>query len=64
MSLISSVQKAVDFLADSYEKGKQISLEGNTMSARELVGAQAKARNMKDGEEYLVVSTASCSWGV
>ncbi|CAM9519163.1 unnamed protein product [Sphacelaria rigidula] len=56
-------KKAVDFLADSYEKGKQISLEGNTMSARELVGAQAKARNMKDGEEYLVAMRDNTRWG-
>lgn len=48
-------QKAIDYLSDAFKEGKQILLEGKSLSARELVEAQAMANGMADGEEYLKV---------
>lgn len=55
---IPGQQKAIDYLSFVYSEGMNVYLEGQSMSARQLVGVQAKTSNMADGDEYLTVRTS------
>lgn len=47
-----------------YNEGMNIYTEGKGMPVRELIGTQARANNMADGNEYLQVIYATCAISV
>lgn len=49
------MQRTMDYLTRAYKENMQIYLQGDHISARQFIAAQARANTMADGDEYLKV---------